>query len=182
MKLIFEYMSNQKTQQHQGYEDKVEFDHNPMTHLPQTGIYVAHHDNYIEQHQGVGFSVVPSPTMSTEHIEHINIALASIYSSLQTHTYHPKTVQKLWNIVNQTAHDSFYDDCKNYVININSQQSVFLVSSRFDTPLSVKLNAECTRLFLWAYLTLLESPSIHAQLHIQLPDDGFTIINNGEHS
>ncbi len=179
MKLIFKYISNQNTQQHQ--YDEYEFDHNPITHVPQTGIYVAHHDDYVQQHQGVGFTFVPSPTMSADDIEHINTALASIYSSLQTHTYNPHVIKQLWNIVNQTANDSFYDDCKNYVININAQQSVFLVSPRFDTPLSVKLNAHCTRLFLWAYLTLLDSPSVHAQLDIDLPDEGFSILaNNGE--
>jgi hypothetical protein len=179
MKLIFEHMSNQNTKQHQGNEDEYKFDHNPITHVPQTGIYVAHHDDYVQQQQGVGFVFVPPSTMSADDVEHINIALASIYSSLQTNTYNPKTIQHLWNIVNQTAHDSFYDNCKNYVINISSQQSLFLVSPRFDTPLSVKLNAQCTRLFLWAYLTLLESPSIHTQLHIDLPDNGFTVLANG---
>ena len=177
MKLIFKYISNQNTQQHQ--YDEYEFDHNPITHVPQTGIYVAHHDDYVQQQQGVGFVFIPPSTMSADDVEHINIAFASIYSSLQTNTYNPKTIQHLWNIVNQTAHDSFYDNCKNYVINISSQQSLFLVSPRFDTPLSVKLNAQCTRLFLWAYLTLLESPSIHTQLHIDLPDNGFTVLANG---
>ena len=90
-------------------------------------------------------------------------------------------IKHLWSIVNQTANDSFFDDCKNYVININAQQCVFLVSQRFDTPLSVKIDAQCTRLFLWAYLTMLASPSTKTELHIKLPNNGFNILtNNGE--
>ena len=176
MKLIFKYMTANTNEC-----DELLHNQDGFIHTPQTGIYVAHHDDYVQQQQGVGFVFIPPSTMSADDVEHINIALASIYSSLQTNTYNPKTIQHLWNIVNQTAHDSFYDNCKNYVINISSQQSLFLVSPRFDTPLSVKLNAQCTRLFLWAYLTLLESPSVHAQLDIDLPDEGFSILaNNGE--
>lgn len=174
MKLIFEYLPSQSSLE----EDILES--HPQSgvymHLPSNCLYVAHTDNIVPQHQGVGFSFEPSSSMSAEDIEHINIALASIYSSLQSHTYHPKTTQHLWSIVNQTTHDSFYDDCKNYVVNINAQQSVFLVSPRFDTPLSVKLNAHGTRLFLWAYLTMLEAPSIKTKLHIELPHDSFTIL------
>ncbi len=176
MKLIFEYLPSQSLLEENVLESHPQS--GVYMHLPSNSLYVAHHDDYVPQHQSVGFSFEPSSSMSAEDIEHINNALSSIYLSLQSHTYHPKTIQHLWNIVNQSTHDSFYDDCKNYVININAQQSVFLVSPRFDTPLSVKLNAHGTRLFLWTYLTMLESPSIKTQLHIELPDDSFTILPN----
>ena len=59
-------------------------------------------------------------------------------------------------------------------ININTQQSVFLVSQRFDTAFGQDRCAMYID-FLWAYLTMLESPSTKIKLQIELPIEGFNV-------
>ncbi len=176
MKIIFEYLFSQEEDCLEGNSKRTMYKHTPTN-----GIYVADKDYFTQQHYGVGFTVYADAFCDQTMLEMINVALNSIYLSLDNHTHNPNVIKQLWNIVNQTTKDSFYDDCKNYVININTQQSVFLVSQRFDTPLSVKIDAQCTRLFLWAYLTMLESPNTKIKLQIELPIEGFNILRtNGE--
>lgn len=129
---------------------------------------------FLPQKEGVSLEVVASKTMNTDDANHISIALGSIYGSLEG-MHHTSMTQCLWDIVNKTGDHRFYDDCKNYVVDMSESGAYFLVSSHFDTPLSVKLTAECVRLFLWGYLTMLQSPTSNAVVELELPDNGFFI-------
>jgi hypothetical protein len=129
---------------------------------------------FLPEKDGVSLQVVASKTMNTGDASHIRIALGSIYSSIEG-KHHASMTQCLWDMVNQTGNHRFYDDCKNYVVDMSDSGAYFLVSSRFDTPLSVKLNGECVRRFLWGYLTMLQSPTNDAVVEVELPDNGFYV-------
>ena len=129
---------------------------------------------FLPEKEGVSLQVVASKTMNSDDAGHINIALGSIYGSLDS-KHHATMTQCLWDMVNQTGNHRFYDDCKNYVVDISDSGAYFLVSSRFDTPLSVKLNSDCARRFLWGYLTMLQSPTNDAVVEVELPDSGFFV-------
>ncbi len=129
---------------------------------------------FLPEKEGVSLQVVASKTMNADDASHISIALGSIYSSLDG-KHHASMTQCLWDMVNKTGGHRFYDDCKNYVVDMTESGAYFLVSNHFDTPLSVKLNGDCVRLFLWGYLTMLESPTSDAVVEVELPDNGFFV-------
>lgn len=129
---------------------------------------------FLPEKEGVSLQVVAGKTMNTDDASHIRIALGSIYSSLDG-KHHASMTQCLWDMVNKTGGHRFYDDCKNYVVDMSESGAYFLVSNHFDTPLSVKLNGDCVRRFLWGYLTMLQSPTSDAVVEVELPDNGFFV-------
>lgn len=66
---------------------------------------------------------------------------------------------ELWKIVKGDEDACFYEDCKYYDVDISVKGAFFMVAERFDYPCSVEFTGDFIRHFLWAYLTMRESPA-----------------------
>ena len=105
----------------------------------------------------VKYTIICDTVAEQREQEAIKNALDSIVSAF--YTQFDFSYDDLWKIVKGNKDAYFYADCKNYVVEISVNGASLEVEERFDYPHSVDFTGNFIKTFLWAYLTMRESPA-----------------------
>lgn len=106
-------------------------------------------------HNNVHYFIMSEGELTFEEYIAVVDALSNILASFDIHSNY--SYDELWEIVKGDKDACFYEDCKNYVVDISVNGAAFIVDERFDSPSSLSFTGEFIRQFLWAYLTMIES-------------------------
>lgn len=108
------------------------------------------------KHHDVCYFVMSEGELTLEESSAINYSLINILMAFDT--FKPSH-EMLWDIVNNKEGAGYYADCKYYDVDISTNGVSFLIDQSVYHPKYVKFTGEFIRAFLWAYLTMRESPA-----------------------
>lgn len=117
----------------------------------------------------VKYTIMRDESLNLREREAIENALSSIVMAFDINPDY--AFDELWKIVKGDKDACFYEDCNNYDVDISDQGAFFIVAERFNYPYSVKFTGDFIKHFLWAYLTMMESPAAPYSMEVSFKRD-----------